>query len=88
VPSAIVLAFGAYVVASAGRRAAEGGWRRARSAAGHVAGVLNYALTGLLALAVASPGHTWSLVLRLASIIVIGANLAALLERLLPRRPP
>jgi phosphatidylglycerophosphate synthase len=86
VPSAIVLAFGAYVVASAGRRAAEGGWRRARSTAGHAAGVLNYGLTGLLTLAVASPGRIWPPVLRLASIMVVAANLAALLERLVPRR--
>jgi len=75
VPAAIMLAFGAYALASLGQG------RAARSVAGHAAGVLNYALAGLVTAAVARPGPAWRPLLEAASLIVVGTNLAAVLER-------
>ena len=81
VPLAIGVAFAAYAAASLRGR------RVARSAAGHAAGVLNYALVGLLAGRAAVPGGAWPPVLALAATLVVGVNLAAVLERLVgPRR--
>jgi len=77
VPLAIGVAFGGYVAASV-RGAA-----LARSRVGHAAGVLNYALVGLVAGAAALPGAVWRPVLSLASLVVIGVNGAAVVERLL-----
>ncbi len=82
VPAAIALAFAAYLLASLG------GGRAARSPLGHAAGVLNYALTGAIAGAVAVPGHLAAVVLETGSLIVVGVNLAAVLARLLPGRTP
>jgi phosphatidylglycerophosphate synthase len=80
VPAAIGLAFGAYVLASLG------GGRAARSSIGHGAGVLNYALTGFVAAAVAMPARVPAFVLRAGSAVVVAVNLAAVLDRLLPAR--
>ena len=76
VPLAIVLAFAAYAAASLRGR------QVARSAAGHTAGVLNYALVGLIAGAAVVPGPAWAPFLAAAGWIVTGVNLAALLSRL------
>lgn len=85
-PAAIALAFAAYVVASVGGPAPGPRWRPARSVVGHAGGVLNYALAGLIAAAVAVPGVAWPSVLGVASVVVIAVNLAAVLGRVLPRR--
>jgi phosphatidylglycerophosphate synthase len=78
VPLAIGLAFGAYALASlAGRRAA-------RSASGHVAGVLNYALVGLIAGNVALPGPAWPPLLAIAGAVVVVVNLSAVIGRVVP----
>src|SRR5207253_2642996 len=63
VPGAIGVAFAAYVLATFGQRAREGQWRLARSTLGHAAGVLNYALTGSIAVAAALPAMSWRPVL-------------------------
>ena len=76
VPVAIAVAFAAYAAASVrGRQAA-------RSAPGHAAGVLNYALVGLLAGAAVLPGRAWAPLLGAGGWIVVGVNLAAVLSRL------
>lgn len=77
-PLAIGGAVAAYAVASLRGRA------MARSAVGHAAGVLNYALVGLVTGAVALPARGWSAVLAGASWIVVGVNLTAVLERIAP----
>jgi phosphatidylglycerophosphate synthase len=79
-PIAMVAAVGSYLLASAHAR------RFAYSAIGHAAGVGNYALAGLLAGVVALPGSGVTWALRLASPLVIALNLAAVLDRVVPRR--
>ena len=81
VPLAIGGAFAAYAVASLRGRV------MARSAVGHAAGVLNYALVGLLTGAVAMPGRAWETVLAVASWLVAGVNAAAVLQRIVPGPP-
>jgi len=54
----------------------------ARSALGHAAGVLNYALVGLLAGVAVLPGRAWAPLLGAGGWIVVGVNLAAVLSRL------
>jgi phosphatidylglycerophosphate synthase len=78
VPLAIGGAVAAYATASLRGRA------MARSAVGHAAGVLNYALVGLVAGAVAMPWRGWPPVLALGSWIVVAVNAAAVLERIVP----
>lgn len=77
-PAAIALAAGAYAFAALGR----GGLAPARSGIGHAAGVLNYALVGLVAGAAALPGPLWPPLLYAASLVVIAVNLTAVLQRL------
>jgi phosphatidylglycerophosphate synthase len=84
VPLAIAVAFAAYVVASLAQSTRRGAWRLARSRLGHAAGVLNYALTGLIVARTALPGRAWGSLLALASLVVVAANLAAVLERTVP----
>jgi phosphatidylglycerophosphate synthase len=81
VPLAIAAAFGAYVLASLARP------RRglARSALGHAAGVCNFAVVGLVAGAAAVPATAWRGGLRAAGLAVVALNLAAILDRLVPR---
>lgn len=81
-PLAIALAFGAYALASV-RRATV---RPARSRLGHTAGVLNYALALLAAGAVAVPSPAWDPALRVAALVVVATNLAAVLDRVVPFR--
>ena len=82
VPLSIVLSFGLYALASlTGRRGP------ARSAVGHAAGVANYVLTGLVTAAVALPGTPSKAILEVTSLVVVGINLAAVLQRLLPALP-
>ncbi len=89
VPLAIASSFGVYVLASATSSATHGAVRMARSSIGHAAGVVNYALAGLVAGAAALPGDAWSLILPAASVTVIAVNLAAILQRLAQgRRAP
>ncbi len=76
VPLAIVVAFAAYAATSLR------GGHVARSAAGHAAGILNFALVGLITGAVALPGGVWAPVLAVAAALVVGVNLAAVLGRL------
>jgi phosphatidylglycerophosphate synthase len=83
-PAAIAIAFAAYMVASLRRQS--GGL--ARSAVGHAAGVCNWALAGLVAGAVALPGRAWTSILAAGSLTVVGINLAAVLDRVVPRRRP
>jgi len=82
VPAAIAVAFAGYATASLGRSAREGRWRLARSRLGHGAGVLNYALTGVVAGAVALPAMPWRPVLAVGGALVVAVNLAAVLARL------
>ena len=82
VPLAIASSFGVYVLASATASATHGSVRMARSSIGHAAGVVNYALAGLLAGAVALPGHAWTIILPVASVTVIAVNSTAILQRL------
>lgn len=89
VPLAIASSFAVYVIASATASAAQGTVRMARSSVGHAAGVVNYALAGLVAGAVALPGQAWTFILALASAAVIVVNLTAIVQRLVPgRRAP
>jgi phosphatidylglycerophosphate synthase len=81
VPLAIGVAFAAYALASLGRAA--GG--PARSTLGHAAGVCNYGVTGLLAASVAIPSARWAAVLHVAGLAAVAVNLAAVLDRLVPR---
>jgi len=80
-PAAIAAAFAAYAAASIDRSARQGSWSVARSHLGHAAGVLNYALTGLVAGAAAFPGRAWGPALQLGSALIIAVNLGAVLER-------
>jgi hypothetical protein len=57
----------------------------ARSRVGHAAGVLNYALLGLVTIALAVPVRSEG-VLRPASLVTVAVNLAAVLGRLRFRR--
>jgi phosphatidylglycerophosphate synthase len=84
VPAAIAVAFAAYVLASVDRSARAGSWAVARSHVGHAAGVLNYALTGLIVGAAALPCRLWGPALRLGSAVVLVVNLGAVLERAVP----
>jgi phosphatidylglycerophosphate synthase len=84
VPLAIGVAFAAYATASWRLTLRAGTGRMARSALGHAAGVLNYALTGLVVGAIALPGTIWPPLLALGSIAVLAANAGAVLARLLP----
>jgi phosphatidylglycerophosphate synthase len=83
-PAAIALAFAAYMLASLRRR----GGGLARSAVGHAAGVCNWALAALVAGSVALPGSAWPSILGGAGLTVVGINLAAVLDRVVPRRRP
>jgi phosphatidylglycerophosphate synthase len=91
VPAAIAAAFATYALASLARGGRGGVVQLAHSTVGHAAGVLNYALAGLIAGAVAWPGAAWAPFLGVASLVVIAANLAALLQQAarltLPARP-
>src|SRR5262249_19531381 len=71
VPAAIAAAFAAYAIASIARSGREEGLRIAYSPVGHAAGVLNYALAGLIAGALGWPGPTWTNLLAAASLAVI-----------------
>jgi phosphatidylglycerophosphate synthase len=84
VPAAIAVSFTAYALASIDRSARQRTWGVARSRLGHGAGVLNYALTGLIAGAAALPGRVWGPLLQLGSLVIITVNLAAVLERVAP----
>jgi phosphatidylglycerophosphate synthase len=84
-PLAIAVAFVAYAAASVDRSARERTWRIARSDVGHAGGILNYALAGIVTGAAAMPGGAWRTVLRLGSALVVAVNLAAVLERVIPR---
>jgi phosphatidylglycerophosphate synthase len=84
VPVAIAVSFTAYAVASIDQSARQRTWQVARSRAGHAAGVLNYALAGLVAGAAALPGRPWLPLLQLGSLVVIAVNLVAVLERAAP----
>ena len=84
VPLAIAVAFAAYALASMNRTARERTWRMARSNVGHGAGVLNYALTGLVAGAAAIPGRFWNPILQLGSVLIVVVNVTAVLERVGP----
>lgn len=89
VPLAIAASFGVYVLASATRSATHGTVRMARSSVGHAAGVVNYALAGLVAGAAALPWDGWRLVLAAGSAVVIAVNLTAVMQRLTQgRRAP
>jgi CDP-diacylglycerol--glycerol-3-phosphate 3-phosphatidyltransferase len=81
VPLSIALSFALYAIASVTGSARRGRWGVARSAVGHRAGVANYALTGLVTGAVVLPGAPWTAILEVASLVVVGINLAAVLER-------
>jgi CDP-diacylglycerol--glycerol-3-phosphate 3-phosphatidyltransferase len=81
-PVAIALAFGAYAVASV-RRTGAG---PARSRLGRAAGVANYGLALLAAGPLAIPAPVWSGPLHAAGLVVAGMNLAAVLDRIVPRR--
>ena len=89
VPLAIASSFGVYVLASATSSATHGTVRMARSSVGHAAGVVNYALAGLVAGAAALPWGGWRLVLAAGSAVVIAVNLTAIMQRLTQgRRAP
>jgi len=89
VPLAIAASFGVYVLASATSSATHGTVRMARSSVGHAAGVVNYALAGLVAGAAALPWDGWRLVLAAGSAVVIAVNLTAIMQRLTQgRRAP
>jgi phosphatidylglycerophosphate synthase len=84
VPVAIATAFGAYAVASVRGSVREGRWRIARSAIGHAAGVLNYALTGLVVAAVVWPVRPVTGLVGVAGGIVVAVNAAAVVGRVVP----
>jgi len=84
VPAAIAVAFAVYAVVSLRASVGHGSWRLARSRTGHAAGVLNYAVTGLLTGATALPGPVWTPILGVGSAVVIAVNVAAVLERAVP----
>jgi phosphatidylglycerophosphate synthase len=85
VPAAIVVSVAAYALASLRRSRRGPSVALARSRVGHAAGVLNYALLGLVAIALAVPAR-WEGVLRVASLVTVAVNLAAVLGRLRLRR--
>ena len=85
-PLAIVLAVAAYALTSLRRSLHVGSWRLARSRIGHAAGVANYALAGLVAGALALPHPAWGAVLRVASLVGVALNVAAVVARLVPAR--
>ena len=82
VPASIGLSAGAYAAASL--RRSPSGAQLARSRLGHWAGVFNYACLGLVTGAVAWPSAAWPAVLTAASAVTAGANLAAVVLRLVP----
>lgn len=81
VPVAIACAAIPYLVATMRRSGAAGGPARAYSAVGHWAGVCNYLLVGVLAASVALADPAWAALVRLASGVVVGLNLAAVALR-------
>ena len=87
VSPAVPLAIAASVTAFA-LAARRGGGVRAKSVVGHAAGVLNYALVGLVAGAHWLPSSVWPRSLAVAGAGVVMVNLAAVLERWLPGRWP
>jgi phosphatidylglycerophosphate synthase len=84
VPIVIASAFGAYAVASVRGSVRGGRWRIARSAIGHAAGVLNYALTGLVVAAAVWPGRPLAGVVGVAGGVVLAVNAAAVIGRVVP----
>jgi phosphatidylglycerophosphate synthase len=88
VPVAIACAAVPYLGATLRRSAAVGAPVRAYSAVGHVAGVANYGLAGLLAASAAAPAAVWSPVLAAASAAVVALNVAACLLRWMRRSEP
>jgi phosphatidylglycerophosphate synthase len=86
VPAAIAVSVAGYALASMGTTSQGGELRLARSRVGHWGGVCNYALTGLIAGAAWLPGPAWAKILAAASLGVVGVNLAAVLERMVPAR--
>jgi phosphatidylglycerophosphate synthase len=85
VPAAIVVSVAAYALASLRRTRSAPALTLARSRVGHAAGVLNYALLGLVAIALAVSAR-WDGVLRAASFVTVAMNVAAVLCRLRFRR--
>jgi phosphatidylglycerophosphate synthase len=81
-PIAIAFAFGAYALASL-RRPTAG---PARSRPGRAAGVANYGLALLATGPLAIPATVWSEPLHAAGLVVAGMNLAAVVDRVVPRR--
>jgi phosphatidylglycerophosphate synthase len=88
VPLSIALSAGAYAAASVRHRTGGGAPPLARSRLGHWAGVANYACLGAVAGAVTWPRPQWIPVLAAAGAATAGLNLAAVLTRLVSRRPP
>jgi phosphatidylglycerophosphate synthase len=86
-PAAIAAAVAAYAVGSFARTRRERRLDLARSRLGHAAGVINYALVGLVSGAVAVPGRAWPALLAAASAVVVVTNVAAVGTRLLAERP-
>jgi phosphatidylglycerophosphate synthase len=82
-PLTMAAAFAAYAVASV--RGGERGPSRSR--VGHAGGVLNYALAGSIAGAVAWPGTPSAVACSVGSALVVAVNGAALAVRLVPREP-
>jgi phosphatidylglycerophosphate synthase len=85
VPAAIATSVAAYALASVRRSGGGSTMTLARSRVGHAAGVLNYALLGLVTIALAVPVRSEG-VLRPASLVTVAVNLAAVLGRLRFRR--
>lgn len=83
VPVAIAASVTAYAIAA--RR--QGG-ARARSRLGHAAGVLNYALVGLVAGARWLPGGPWAPLVAATGLVVVAVNVAAALDRVRPAPSP
>jgi phosphatidylglycerophosphate synthase len=83
VPAAIAVSVAAYAIASVGRARRRRRVDLARSRLGHAAGVLNYALVGLVSGAVALPGPVWPVLLATGSALVVAANLGAVAARLI-----
>jgi phosphatidylglycerophosphate synthase len=82
-PLAIAVSVSAYVLASVRRSSETASVSLARSRLGHAAGVLNYALVGLVAIALAW-GARWEVFLWAAGVVVAAVNLAAVARRLVP----
>jgi phosphatidylglycerophosphate synthase len=83
VPAAIGGSVAAYALASLPASTAARSPRLARSRIGHAAGVVNFALAGLLAGAVATPGSMWPLLLSAAGVLTTVVNVAAVVCRLI-----